>query len=121
LEFVIWNLSFFLMLSQKYRLPTSFFRTRVRPLVSFISGCVSVRVYKATHPLFRCAVVVPIKTAGIAVQRNLLRRTAYDVVRTCIEKLPICDVVFFLSQPNCTHVQEDMTRACAQLTEMNVQ
>ena len=85
------------MLSKKYRLPTSFFRARKRPVQSFAVEGVGARVYTSSLSYPRCAVIVPVKTAKKAVERNKIRRTVYDMLRTNLSKLPVFDFVFFVS------------------------
>ncbi len=86
------------MLPKKNRLTAAFFRTRKQPVISFVCGNISVRAYLPQTNVFRCAVVVPVKTAKKAVVRNQIRRSLYRVIQQNILTLPVYDVVFFVSQ-----------------------
>ncbi len=85
------------MLAKKNRLTAGFFRTRRQQLKSFAYGSVSVRVYRASASVFRCAVVVPVRVAKTAVLRNYLRRMVYALVQDNLKNLPVSDMVFFVS------------------------
>ena len=85
------------MLPKKNRLTAAFFRTRKQPVISFVCGNISVRAYLPQTNVFRCAVVVPVKTAKKAVVRNQIRRSLYGALQQNILTLPVYDVVFFVS------------------------